>query len=411
MKLLSYLNTNFIHTFTNDEIINHFITTFGVDVKNEDNLYLFKYEQLAANWQESLTHECRGCILRFCNNEWNVVCRSFNKFFNRSEGHSGLHTDEALEKFIQDNPNASLREKLDGSLMQIWFDDRILRWRASSSGMITPLNVGDNNFTFEELFWKTLWNNQQKKDDIFKYVVKKNTTLIFELCTTYNRVVTKYPTNHVVLLAIRNNDTGDYLPNDEVDMVAQKLDVVRPSEFSLSRLNIKDAQSLINFVEDRNNYDAKLEYPEGMILYNNGIPLAKIKRQEYLSLHSMIGGDTNHSVNCILESFFIGNIDDYYQALDDRMKVFVEDLRNWYILQLSIIKSSVDILKAGIPYATQKDYALTVLQKCNPKYKALFFNNRNKITDGSFSNDDVTSFFKENWDHHVDELKALRKSL
>lgn len=57
-----------------------------LEVKEKDNLVMLKYNQIAADWKIEALHECRGIILDRDNN-WNVVCYGFNKFFNIGEGY------------------------------------------------------------------------------------------------------------------------------------------------------------------------------------------------------------------------------------------------------------------------------------------------------------------------------------
>lgn len=52
-----------------------------------DNLVLFKYNQIESPFAEKIVCECRGVILDE-SNDWNIVSRPFNKFFNHGEGHA-----------------------------------------------------------------------------------------------------------------------------------------------------------------------------------------------------------------------------------------------------------------------------------------------------------------------------------
>lgn len=203
--LLSYLNGNHATTKLEDMEV-QFMEEFGVNVRNEDDLFQFKYNQLVAKWLRPETWECRGCILRRTNVTWKFVARPFDKFFNQHEGHSGVHEKAVFDANIK---RYALIEKLDGTNISMWFDSKIGVWRISTLGAITTKNVGDYNITFADLFWKTTGDKISFVNKLSDF--DKLYTFIFELCCNENRIVTKYKKNKIVLLGIRNLETGEYV--------------------------------------------------------------------------------------------------------------------------------------------------------------------------------------------------------
>src|SRR3972149_10320778 len=69
------------------------------------NLIQFKYDQIASQMSEQIVQESRGIILGETD-DWEVVARPFDKFFNHGEGHARPI----------DWATARVQEKLDGSL-------------------------------------------------------------------------------------------------------------------------------------------------------------------------------------------------------------------------------------------------------------------------------------------------------
>jgi RNA ligase len=107
------------------------------------HLILFKYNQIDSPFGEQIVRECRGLILD-SNDNWSIVSRPFDKFFNHGEGHAAEI----------DWKSAKVLEKVDGSLATIYPYDG--QWHISTSGSPAAAgNVKDYPFTFEELFWKT----------------------------------------------------------------------------------------------------------------------------------------------------------------------------------------------------------------------------------------------------------------
>src|ERR1035437_206349 len=100
--------------------------SFGIKNKRHlthNNLILFKYNQIESDFSLRIVCECRGLILDQ-NNDWAVVSRSFDKFFNFSEGNAAE---------IDWNNNPKIQEKVDGSLMTIYFYDG--HWNVQTTGM------------------------------------------------------------------------------------------------------------------------------------------------------------------------------------------------------------------------------------------------------------------------------------
>lgn len=62
MSLIEYLFQNFAHDTSGIE--RDFSESFGVVVKNHEDLYQFQYHMVDAKFMYPLTHECRGGILR-----------------------------------------------------------------------------------------------------------------------------------------------------------------------------------------------------------------------------------------------------------------------------------------------------------------------------------------------------------
>lgn len=99
------------HPNPDKRIVSDFMEKFGVNVKQEDDLYLFKYGMISVKWDD-VTHECRGAILRPTKKGWEFLARPFDKFFNQHEGHCPVFEAKEFERRMD---NLRLVEKADGS--------------------------------------------------------------------------------------------------------------------------------------------------------------------------------------------------------------------------------------------------------------------------------------------------------
>lgn len=161
------------------------------------NLVLFKYSMIDSPMANEVVRECRGIILDQ-SNDWAVVSRPYDKFFNVEEGHAAPI-----------NWNfARVMCKLDGSIFPLYNYNN--RWHCSTSGMPDAAGqVHGFDFSFKQLFWNT-WNKLG-----YKYPDAEDTdlTFIFEMCSKYNKVVITYEEPRLVLHGVRNRVTGqEFLP-------------------------------------------------------------------------------------------------------------------------------------------------------------------------------------------------------
>ncbi len=169
---------------------------YGIGAKRHPrypNLVMLKYSQINAPMGERIVQECRGIILDE-SNDWSVVSRPYNKFFNSGEGHAAPI----------DWSSARVYEKVDGSLMTLyWYAGE---WHVASSGMPDaggPMCGYEGAKTFADLFWR-VWRdkNMMMPDDT-------GLCFMFELMTPYNRVVVPHTESRIVLHGARNIETGE----------------------------------------------------------------------------------------------------------------------------------------------------------------------------------------------------------
>jgi RNA ligase len=153
------------------------------------HLVCLKYSQLDSPMGEKIVQQCRGIIFDQSHN-WQLVSYPYDKFFNHGEGHAAT----------VDWSSARVYDKLDGSLMTLYFYDG--QWRVQSSG--TPDGAGEVSgfgMSFAQLFW-SVWTERG-----YQLPEATDCCFMFELMTKYNRVVVVQPTNQLVLHGVRHLQT------------------------------------------------------------------------------------------------------------------------------------------------------------------------------------------------------------
>lgn len=251
---------------------------YFIKIKQDGDYILLEYNQLTSDFNEPLVRECRGSIFRQEGAEWICVCHPFNKFGNVGEG----YVPEI------DWQSAVVYEKIDGSLMKMWYDRG--EWHLSTNGTIDAFKapLGDFGMSFGDYFYEIL------KSKVNEYVdyettptqvwnmlccsLRKYKTYMFEMVGPKNRVVINYEKPDIYLLGARNINT-----HEEIDILSIFFHALlnKPKIYHLRTLEdcmaaaeemSKDEEGFV--VCDENFNRAKIKSPEYLIaaqLRNNGV--------------------------------------------------------------------------------------------------------------------------------------------
>lgn len=286
------------------------------------NLVLFKYNQIESPMGDPLVQQCRGLVLDEANN-WEVVCRPFDKFFNYGEGHAAPIDWES----------ARVQEKLDGSLMSLYFYDG--QWHVATSG--TPDASGEVNacgFTFAELFWATF----RQKGYSLPFPVHKNLTFMFELMTPWNRVVVRHTSNDLKLIGVRQNINGREF------RVAEQRQYEPVREFPLG--------SLDEIIKSFELIDGTTR--EGYVVVDEKFHRIKVKHPQYVAIHHMRDG---FGPKRILEVIRHGETSELLVHFPEWAQAF-ESIQSRYDALVDVLEDAYDEWKH---IENQKEFALKAL--------------------------------------------------
>lgn len=224
---------------------------YFLEIKRDGGFVMFNYNSLASDFSNEIVQEARGVILK--EDTMEIVCYPFTKFFNAGEPNAASI----------DWNSAKVQEKIDGSLMKLWFYDNT--WRVSTNGMINAFNAplpGGSLFSnFGELFMSTF------NTEILS-MLNKNYTYMFELVSPYNKVVVSYPYIKLYHIGTRDNKTEKELDID-IGMDKPKLYNLTTEE------DVKLSASKLTFNE------------EGYVVVDKNYNRVKIKSPAYIQVHSM----------------------------------------------------------------------------------------------------------------------------
>jgi len=305
------------------------------------NLVLFVYDQIESPKLEPIVRSARGHILDE-ESSWDHVCRPFDRFLNWGEG-----VNQGIEN--PDIGKSVVFKKEDGSLLNMWFyrDE----WHVSTKGSPDAGgNVGDNPFTFAELFWRVWGDKGLFVPDIADSV----RTLSFELCTLHNRVVCSQPQERIILIGIRSNITGrEFRPDLPY---TDKIEVCK----SYNLGNLDDIQSTFKELPamEMEGYVVAHFLPDGRTIR------AKVKHPGYLAIHHLKEGNSKKRLLELIrtgeEGEFLSYFPEYASQLDEirrKFEALVKELENAWETNRDVVD--------------QKEFALKI--KALPMSGAIFW--------------------------------------
>ena len=261
---------------------------YNLKISEDEGYVLFKYNQINSDFNEKICREARGLILDSTDN-FKVVRFAFEKFFNLGEPFAAtIDWDTAVSD-----------EKIDGSLMSVWFARG--KWHLSTNGTVDAFKAEINGVgpykTFGELFESVLplsWF----ENNVSNYFTHMCYT--FELVSPYNKIVIDYPETKVYLLSIRNMNTLVEYPLDEIAEFAKRFDLTMPQFYYMN-----DEAGFRRLVEQMP------EGHEGIVVRDAAGNRVKIKTLLYFQMHKA----KNNGVITLERIVDLIRANDYYEFL------------------------------------------------------------------------------------------------
>jgi RNA ligase len=205
----------------------------------------------------AMRRECRGLIF---DRDGNIMSRPFHKFFNVNE-----RAETQTHEIDMSQPHV-IMEKMDGSMIRPILVDGYLR---------LATKMGVTNVAMEAEAWLAAQDSEYK--EWLRAYMANGYTPIFEWVSPFNQIVLAYEIEDLVLLAIRDNVTGEYVDlNEELEAIRCPFTVVR--SYGSMEGNLGDYIERLRKEEGR----------EGIIgRFNNG-HMFKGKNNWYVRIHKTI---------------------------------------------------------------------------------------------------------------------------
>lgn len=242
---------------------------------------------------DAIRRECRGIIFA---PDGRLISRPFHKFFNVGE------RTETLLDGIDLGQQHVILEKLDGSMI------RAVPMSNGGYRLGTKMGITDVAMQAEAFV-----ADKPNLDRFFRDTISQGFTAIFEWCSRKQRIVIDYPKDRLVLLAMRHNHDGSYLPMGMLRDLAVDYDLDLVREYPGTVTNMEHL-----LAETRD-----LQGQEGWIIrFNNGHML-KLKGSEYVTIHK--AKDNILREWCVIELLLDEKSDDIKAFLPDHDRCRLEE--------------------------------------------------------------------------------------
>ena len=176
--------------------------------------------------------ELRGLCFVNNNGTWerNILMQ---KFFNLNETQDWMYED------VKDKKVDMVQVKEDGSVI-------------SFIKLPNENVVAKSKMSFESdqaIMAQEIYDNSKELQSLVLSIMSDNKTAIFELISPFNQIVLPYNETKLVLLQIRDNNTGNYLTKETIDsylelhnynVKAEEFELISSEE--LEKLNIKELE-------------------------------------------------------------------------------------------------------------------------------------------------------------------------
>ena len=319
----------------NMDILNSHVENGVINKKYNDDksLAIYKYGKITGSvypW-DSTNILTRGLIVGTSTNE--VVARGFNKFFS-----SGQY-DYFFDIDIDVNQKAITMPKEDGSLGIAYYHNG--KW-----GIATPLSFySDQAIHATEMFNKMYGNVEPPQD---------GTTMLFEIISPENRIVTNYHGQDKLVLVGGADKYGKWVNPENIDFDGERV--------STTSMRVQD---ILDYPDPENTQ-------EGFVFYTEDGLLVKHKFDSYLFLHK-----AKYSITpiAVWESLYSGKYFDSVGRIPDEFQSDFTSIGEELIHKKDEIVYEVESYAKDVPQdASRKDQVMWIRENVPKKFRGMVIN-------------------------------------
>lgn len=346
--------------WSNREVLSQppYCLSFKQETFEGKDVYVVDYDQIYSERHNPLCDVCRGVVVDADTEE--VVCWPFNRFYNFGEG-------SLQEKEFEWNNSFSM-SKEDGSLIKVYHWNG--EWRIATRGTafgantVTDLLGEEQGITFRQLFLKTLGATEEQFQKKMDSLFVRGSTIMFELCTKWNKVVTPYDEDKVFILGAR---FGKDVVNNQVFTISVAESFKREG-MSLYSPEYYHFSSFQEAVDTANSLEG---LREGFVVCDVNGNMVKIKSSVYVKVHKTRGNGMTAKRVC---DMVFENEHHEFVAYFPEVTEYVENIVNRYT---SLFESAQNVYQSICDIGDQKQFALRATKH---QFSGLLFSMRKGLS-------------------------------
>ena len=325
-----------VQTYLQTHTLDDLKQEFDITVREYPDIVVLNYGIKSPKFNP-IVDECRSLVLE--KDTWKVLSRAFDRFYNSYEG-------PVLTNFPI--TTAKCEEKLDGSIMTVWwYKDH---FEVCSRSMAFAEGECVLGGTFRQLFDKAMAQSELNFGLLYE-LYGNGYTFIFELTTPENRIVTRYSDYKLTLIGSRNLTTGDEVHSDYLDIIAKT--------FNLGRPKVLPFNTIEDVINSANSLD---QLDEGFVLVAEcagSFKRIKVKNKKYLAIAHLVNNG-QISVQRLL-TLVMSNSADEFCGFFPEYKNYVDFVVQEWVSFLDTVKTM------WMNYSNienQKEFAVTIMSAC-----------------------------------------------
>ncbi len=310
-------------------------------------MIIVNYDQLNSRKTCPIARQCRSLVL---DGEYNLVSKSFDRFFNLGE------MVNEVDNF--DWSNFIVQEKLDGSLVGIHYSHG--QWHVRTRASWAEGLMQFQDFTWFEGILKAIdCTPDEFQKDCNRYLDQK-LTYVCEFCSPWNQVVRRFELPYLYLLTAFEGEQE--IGWDDLDY---------PEFFwEPRRYQFSSLQEIEEFITKQGEEDKTWE---GVVVRDRNNERWKIKSPTYLALHRLRGeGDNLYNPKNLVPLILAGDTEEvitYFPSVQPHIQRLKSQLDADYAQLVKIWLEHWQI-------ESQKEFALTIMGRT--PYTSILFNMRKK---------------------------------
>lgn len=281
-------------------------------------------------FNDIVRRECRGITF---NDNGDIISRPFHKFFNLGE------REETLPHNVDFTKEHIVMIKADGSMLR----------PVLVNGEIVPMTRMGHTDVARQAFNEIDYRSYEKA---FHSYLNDNLTPIYEFVSPNNKIVLEYDRPKLILLAVRNNFTGEYLPIHSQEIGTD-----------LSFASGVHVQEHIKTVTDK---------IEGYVIRFEDGHMLKVKTEEYLRYHR--GFDILRFEKDVLQLILNGYDDDVSINFSETTKKRLEEYKINVFSNLGDMIANITLFLRDNSNLAPREFAAKVMATYPSTYQGLVFN-------------------------------------